>query len=74
MSICSDCGEEGCGGDCLYVDGRCIQCVAEYASTCDGCGELHCHINMAMDTETQLGYCPACEPEARASGLLKIVA
>jgi hypothetical protein len=42
------------------VDGRWVDAVNEYASTCDGCGELEMHEHMAMDPDTQLGYCPAC--------------
>jgi len=44
--------------DC--VDGRYIGAVSEYASTCDGCGELTSHEEMTMDEETQLGYCEKC--------------
>ncbi len=39
------------------VDGRFIQEVSEYASTCDGCSELTMHDKMEIDEETQLGYC-----------------
>jgi hypothetical protein len=46
--------------DCDSVDGRWIEAVAEYASTCDGCGELCHHDLMEMDEETQLGYCQMC--------------
>ena len=49
---------------CHCVDGRWIQAVSEYASTCDDCGELTCHSELAMDPETQLGYCPACVEKA----------
>jgi len=50
--------------DCVdCVDGRDIECVCEYASTCDGCGELTSHENMTMDEETQLGYCSDCAPK-----------
>jgi hypothetical protein len=44
--------------DC--VDGRFIGAVCEYASTCDGCGDLTMHEEMHMDEETQLGYCEKC--------------
>lgn len=44
--------------DC--VDGRLIEIVSEYASTCDGCGELTLHEEMYMDEKTQLGYCEEC--------------
>jgi hypothetical protein len=42
------------------VDGRDIELVSEYASTCDGCGELTSHVEIVMDNETQLGYCEEC--------------
>ncbi|MFA6447718.1 MAG: hypothetical protein WCW31_05745 [Patescibacteria group bacterium] len=44
--------------DC--IDGRFIDAVSEYASTCDGCGELTHHDLMVMDPKTQLGYCKPC--------------
>ncbi len=53
-----DCGE--CD-DC--VDGRLIELVSEYASTCDGCGELTHHDHLEMNEKTQLGYCEKCEKE-----------
>ena len=43
------------------IDGRFVDVVNEYASTCDGCGELTMHESMAMDNETQLGYCKDCQ-------------
>jgi len=50
--------------DCLdCVDGRYLEEVAEYASTCDRCGELCGHVDLAMDPKTQLGYCPNCVEE-----------
>lgn len=57
-------GKEECD-DC--VDGRFIGAVCEYASTCDGCGELTHHDLMTADEETQLGYCYGC---ARKLGLI----
>lgn len=39
------------------TEGRFIEAVAEYASTCDGCGELTMHEAMTMNVKTQLGYC-----------------
>jgi len=57
--------EDDCD-DC--VDGRYIEAVCEYASTCDGCGELTMHEAMEMDEKTQLGYCEICvrkQAEAR---------
>lgn len=49
--------EEDCN-DC--VDGRFLCAVSDYASTCDGCGELTHHEEMEMNEETQFGYCPSC--------------
>lgn len=41
-----------------------MEVVNEYASTCDGpCAELTHHDLLAMDSETQLGYCEDCIPE-----------
>jgi len=42
------------------VYGRTMEVVAQYASTCDGCGDLTMHEMMEMDEETQLGYCEEC--------------
>lgn len=52
-------GKKECD-DC--ADGRFIGAVCEYASTCDGCGELTSHEEMEMD-ENQLGYCEKCQAE-----------
>lgn len=41
-------------------DGRWIEAVNCYASSCDGCGELTSHDEMTMDEKTQLGYCWEC--------------
>lgn len=49
--------EDDCS-DC--VDGRYIEAVNEYASTCDGCSENTSHDLMWMDPVTQLGYCERC--------------
>lgn len=66
-TACEDCGDPGCTGWCDEVGGRWIEAVAEYASTCDWCGELALHDEMEMDERTQLGYCPDCQclPEVR---------
>lgn len=51
------------GGDCDRcdtIDGRFIEAVSNYASTCDGCGELTGHNQMTIDTQTQSCYCPKC--------------
>lgn len=42
------------------IDGRWIDAVAEYASSCDGCCELTSHEEMEMDNDTQLGFCKEC--------------
>lgn len=47
-------------GDCY--EGRYIPETCEYASTCDGCGELEMHEALSMDPRTQLGYCKKCAP------------
>lgn len=61
---CPTCDEESC------QDGRTLECVNQYASTCDGCAELTNHeemeMEMEMDKETQLGYCPKCVEEKNA--------
>lgn len=61
-----------CGGDLDgHIDGiecpdddacygRTMEVVCQYASTCDGCGEMTMHDMMEMDEETQLGYCESC--------------
>lgn len=53
------------------IDGRFIDAVAEYASTCDLCAELTSHDELTGDKETQLGYCDNCKDEAVRLGLLK---
>lgn len=55
-------GEQACSDD-EEILGRYMEVVNEYASTCDGCGELTMHEEMEMDEETQLGYCNECAPE-----------
>ena len=57
--------------NCNTVDGRFMDVVNEYASTCDGqCAEQFSHDDLHMDPETQLGYCAACllkmPPEVQA--------
>lgn len=50
--------------DCFTIDGRQMERVNEYASTCDGgCMELTMHKSMVMDPYTQLGYCQECIPK-----------
>jgi len=48
---------------CGTIDGRWMEAVSEYASTCDGCAELTHHSHLTMDPETQLGYCDNCIPK-----------
>jgi hypothetical protein len=68
-TACPECGDEDCDDSCLFVDGRDIEVVSEYASTCDGCAELTTHAEMEMDPVTQLGYCASCLAEIKTEGL-----
>ena len=68
MEICMqlDCplyepDQEECD-DC--INGRFIGAVCEYASTCDGCGELTHHELLTMDKKTEMGYCPVCRRQS----------
>jgi len=63
---CPDCKANGDCESCDTIDGRWITAVSDYASTCDGCGELCSHEIMTMDPKTQLGYCPECAPKQPA--------
>jgi hypothetical protein len=45
---------------CNTVDGRFMEEVNCYASTCDVCGELTMHEELEMNEENQLGTCPEC--------------
>lgn len=54
---CPTCDSHTC------VDGRTLEVVNQYASTCDCCGELTHHHNLTMDPVTQLGYCDICVKE-----------
>lgn len=58
---CSECQPDGICDACDTIDGRWVQAVSDYASTCDGCAELTMHEEMEMDEETQLGYCQECQ-------------
>lgn len=60
---CASCRPNGDCDPCNTIDGRNIEAVSDYASTCDWCGELTHHDRMAMDPETQLGYCEKCLPK-----------
>lgn len=60
---CEHCEPNGDCDICGTMDGRDMECVNEYASTCDGpCAELTHHDYLTMDTKTQLGYCDDCIP------------
>jgi hypothetical protein len=60
---CPDCEPNGDCEPCGTIDGRVMEMVNEYASTCDGeCHELTSHENLKMDPVTQLGYCTGCIP------------
>lgn len=49
------------GVECDFcIDGRDMEVVNEYASSCDGCGELTMHENQTMNDDDQLGYCDEC--------------
>lgn len=67
---CPDCKPDGDCDPCRTIDGRWICAVSDYASTCDGCGELTMHEEMEMDEETQLGYCQQCQKEPALSSLV----
>lgn len=60
---CERCEPDGNCDICGTMDGRDMECVNEYASTCDGpCAELTHHHYLTMDIKTQLGYCDDCIP------------
>lgn len=63
---CSMCEPDGTCDRCNTVEGRDIELVSEYASTCDWCADLTHHDNLTMDLVTQLGYCPKCLPKLPA--------
>jgi hypothetical protein len=71
---CKDCEPNGDCDPCNTIDGRFMDVVNEYASTCDNCGELTSHDILCADPETQLGYCPDCidksNPHKRGAGNL----
>lgn len=60
---CESCAIDGDCDRCGTIDGRFMEAVNEYASTCDLCAELTHHDNLTMDMETQLGYCGECIPK-----------
>ena len=57
---CPDCQPDGICQRCDTVEGRNMEAVNEYASTCDGCGELTHHEELQEIGDTELGLCPDC--------------
>lgn len=57
---CSECDSNGSCDICDTIDGRWIEAVNEYASTCDWCGEMCMHSMQHFDPITELGYCDTC--------------
>jgi len=46
------------------MDGRVMEAVNEYASTCDGpCAEFYHHEHLTIDPKTKLAYCDECIPK-----------
>lgn len=62
-SVCEVCHNQGPCEACNCVDGRYMDVVNEYASTCDWCGEMVMNELQTMDLATQLGYCEKCIPK-----------
>lgn len=62
---CEDCEPDGFCESCDTFEGRGIEQISEYASTCDGCGDLVHHDLQRIPPETgdQLGYCEDCRPD-----------
>lgn len=60
---CEMCESSGNCDSCDTIDGRWMEAVNEYASTCDFCCQLTSHDDMEMDPLTQAGYCPDCVPK-----------
>jgi len=62
---CSDCQPDGFCETCDTFEGRGIDQINEYASTCDGCYELvHHDLQRIPDgSDDQLGYCEECRPD-----------
>lgn len=56
----------GLADDDYHFEGRRIDCICDYASSCDGCGELTHHDCMACEDDEEgqpLGYCIKCRPD-----------
>lgn len=45
---------------CGTIDGRYMESVNIYASTCDVCGNLTSHDELEMNEDNQLGTCYIC--------------
>ncbi len=60
---CAQCKSNGDCDSCGTIDGRFMEAVNEYASTCDQCGEPTHHHHLTMEPLTQLGYCDDCIPK-----------
>lgn len=60
---CPDCQPDGFCESCDSFEGRWIESICEYASTCDGCHELVHHDLQRTEGDSQLGYCANCRPD-----------
>lgn len=61
LKDCEYCNGVGYCDHCDAIDGRWIEAVCEYASTCDVCGELtHHDLLTACEEGCQLGTCESC--------------
>ena len=58
---CPDCQPDGFCESCDSFEGRSLECINEYASTCDGCYQLVHHDLQRLDCDG-LGYCEKCRP------------
>lgn len=65
---CEDCEPNGVCHACNTVDGRFMDVVNTYASTCDGCSEMTDHHLLIEDKKTQLGYCWSCWEKWKKKG------
>ncbi len=61
---CASCKPDGSCDYCETIEGRFMEAVNEYASTCDYCGDLCSHdLFEFLDERTQLGACGHCLQE-----------
>lgn len=66
---CKDCEPNGNCDVCETIDGRYMEAVNDYASTCDVCCELTHHDLFAyIDPVTQLGCCESCFEKGNLPG------